>query len=93
MRTTRILSVTLPPAMLKEARELAKRENRTMSELVREALRRYQREQRWEKIRSIGTAKTRSLGLREEDVVPLVHEFRREQRAKKKIRKRKVRAN
>ena len=44
MRTTKVLSITLPAPMLKEARELAKQENRTMSELVREALRRYQRE-------------------------------------------------
>jgi CopG family transcriptional regulator/antitoxin EndoAI len=84
MRTTKILSVTLPPAMLKEARQLAKRENRTMSELVREALRRYQQEQRWETIRAIGAARTGALGLKEGDVVPLLHEFRREQRAKKK---------
>ncbi|MBI4454716.1 MAG: ribbon-helix-helix protein, CopG family [Acidobacteria bacterium] len=87
MRTTKILSITLPPAMLKEAQQLAKRENRTMSELVREALRRYQREQRWEKIRAIGAAGTGALGLKESDVVPLVHEFRREQRAGSKKRK------
>ena len=87
MRTTKILSVTLPPAMLKEAQQLAKRENRTMSELVREALRRYQREQRWEKIRAIGAARTRALGLQEGDVVPLVHEFRRGQRSTGRKRK------
>ena len=42
MRTTEPLSVTLPPQMLKRAKKLAARENRTMSELVREALRRYE---------------------------------------------------
>jgi Arc/MetJ-type ribon-helix-helix transcriptional regulator len=42
MRTTEPLSVTLPPEMLKRAKKLAARENRTMSELVREALRRYE---------------------------------------------------
>src|SRR5712691_8813591 len=42
MRTTEPISVTLPPEMLKRARKLAARENRTMSELVREALRRYE---------------------------------------------------
>jgi hypothetical protein len=31
----------MPPAQLKQAERLAKRENRTMSELMREALRRY----------------------------------------------------
>ena len=42
MRTSRTLSVSLPPAQLKRAERLAKRENRTLSELVREALRQYE---------------------------------------------------
>jgi metal-responsive CopG/Arc/MetJ family transcriptional regulator len=41
MRTTRNLSITMPLAMIKDAERLAKREHRTMSELVREALRHY----------------------------------------------------
>ena len=43
MRTTKVYSITMPPEMAKQAERMAKRENRTMSELVREALRRYQR--------------------------------------------------
>lgn len=42
MRTSKTISISLPPAQLREALRLAKEENRTMSELVREALRRYQ---------------------------------------------------
>jgi Arc/MetJ-type ribon-helix-helix transcriptional regulator len=42
MRTTKVYSITMPPEMAKQAERLAKRENRTMSELMREALRRYQ---------------------------------------------------
>lgn len=42
MRTSKTLSVSLPPAQLKRAERLAKRENRTLSELVREALRQYE---------------------------------------------------
>jgi Arc/MetJ-type ribon-helix-helix transcriptional regulator len=42
MRTSRTLSISLPPAQLRESIRLARKENRTMSELVREALRRYQ---------------------------------------------------
>ena len=42
MRTTRTVSISLSPAQLKDVERLAKNENRTMSELVREALRRYQ---------------------------------------------------
>lgn len=42
MRTTKNISITFPTAMAKEAERLAKRENRTMSELLREAFRVYQ---------------------------------------------------
>jgi len=41
MRTTKTLSVSLPPNQLKEMERTAKKENRTMSELVRELYRRY----------------------------------------------------
>jgi Arc/MetJ-type ribon-helix-helix transcriptional regulator len=41
MRTTTTLSVSLPPNQLKDMERTAKKENRTMSELVRELYRRY----------------------------------------------------
>ena len=47
MRTTKTLSITLPPEMLARAAEIARREHRTMSELVREALRDYERKNWW----------------------------------------------
>lgn len=37
--------MSLPPAQLKRAERIAKRENRTLSELVREALRQYEQRQ------------------------------------------------
>ena len=41
MRTTQILSISLPPALLRQFEEVRKKESRTRSELVREALRLY----------------------------------------------------
>lgn len=41
-RTSKIYSITMPPEMGKQAEALAKRESRSMSELMREAFRRYQ---------------------------------------------------
>ena len=41
MRTSKVLSVSLPPEMHSWAEEVARLENRTMSELIREALRAY----------------------------------------------------
>lgn len=41
MRTTQTMTVSLPPAMIKEFERVRKAESRTRSELVREALRYY----------------------------------------------------
>ena len=41
-RTTKVYSITMPPDLGRQAEQLAKDESRTMSELVREAIRRYQ---------------------------------------------------
>jgi Arc/MetJ-type ribon-helix-helix transcriptional regulator len=43
LRNTKVYSITMPPEMAKHVERLARKENRTMSELVREALRRYER--------------------------------------------------
>ncbi len=43
MRTTENLTVSLPPAVKREMERVAKRENRTLSELVRETFRYYQK--------------------------------------------------
>ena len=40
-RTTSTLTISLPPAMLKELERVRKQEHRTRSELMREALRTY----------------------------------------------------
>ena len=83
MRTTKTLSVTLPPEMLARAEQLAKKEHRTMSELVREALRQYERKNWWVEMNAYGRAKADELGLTEADVVPLVKEVRKERRTAK----------
>jgi CopG family transcriptional regulator/antitoxin EndoAI len=77
MRSTRTLSVTLPPEMLKRAQSIAKRESRTMSELVREALRHYDRRAWWDEVNAYGRQRTEERGLRDGDVERLVHESRR----------------
>lgn len=41
MRTTKTLTVSLPPAMLSQFEQIRIAENRTRSELMREALRKY----------------------------------------------------
>lgn len=76
MRNTRVISISLPEAQAKSAEQLAKAENRTMSELVREALRRYQQEKRDELIATY-RKKAEVRGIKEEDVVRIIREERR----------------
>jgi Arc/MetJ-type ribon-helix-helix transcriptional regulator len=45
MRTTKSVTISLPPAQLKTAERLARKQNRTMSELFREGLRRLEQEE------------------------------------------------
>jgi predicted DNA-binding protein len=50
MRNTKVYSITMPPEMAKQAARLAQKESRTMSELMREAFRRYQLQQAEEQL-------------------------------------------
>ncbi len=89
MRTSKTLSITLPPEMLAAAVEMARREHRTMSELVREALREYQRNNWWAQANAYGQAKAQERGLTENDVEQQVTDVRRERRERKAAEPRK----
>lgn len=80
MRTAKTISITLPPDLLVKAQQLAQHEHRTMSELFREALRRYmQPDEDWDALLKRSRAKGRALGIHsEEDVERMSDEFRRE---------------
>jgi len=85
-RISKVSSISLPPEMLKEAEEVAREENRTKSELVREALRRYLSEKRWQKIRQWGNATVKKYGLEgmdETDIAEMITEMRRSGKLKK----------
>ncbi len=78
MRTTQTWTVSLPPKLIKEAERVAKEEDRTKSELVREALRMYIEERRWRKLQRETAIKAQALGIKtEQDVDRLVHSVRK----------------
>jgi CopG family transcriptional regulator/antitoxin EndoAI len=89
MRTSKTLSITLPPEMLARAAEIAKQEHRTMSELVREALREYERNRQWDEMNAYGQARARELGLTEADVEPAVRAVREERRKRQSLKPKK----
>lgn len=77
MRTTKILSLSLPPKLLREAERVAKTEGRTKSELFREALRRYLLEEKVHQLQRYGARQARKLGIKASDVQRLIEEYRK----------------
>ena len=81
MRTTKVMTLSLPPDMLKEVESLVKEEKRTKSELFREALRKYINDKRWLQSRRWGLRTAREFDVStEEEVDKLVHEYRKGKR-------------
>jgi predicted transcriptional regulator len=70
--------------MLKRAQSIAKKESRTMSELIREALRHYERRSWWDDVNAYGQASARRQGIGEQDVDRIIQEVRASRRAAKK---------
>ena len=78
MRETLIWTISLPPELAGEAALLAKKERRTRSELVREALRQYIATRTWEQLQLKAAAKSRELNIAsEQDVEGLIDEIRK----------------
>jgi predicted DNA-binding protein len=90
-RRSRVFTVSMPPEMAKAAKALAKRQNRTMSELMREAFRAYQKDEISRFFDEMGEyARTRNPhGYTEEDIPRLIKEVRAEMRAEREAAERK----
>lgn len=82
MRTAKTVSITLPPDLLVMAQSCAQKEHRTMSELFREALRRYMAgDSEWDALLKRTRVKGTSVGIKDEtDVERLSDEYRLEKR-------------
>ena len=77
MRTMEALSFTFPSEMVKEIKGLAKKERKTRSQLVRDALVQYMQTKKWRDIQRKMAIRARALGITSEaDVERLVHEYR-----------------
>lgn len=78
MRISKTISFTLPPDMLLRAEALAKAENRTMSELIREALRQYEFEHALRQVQKSKSAqRMRDQGITEEEIITAAKEVRK----------------
>ncbi len=83
-RTTKTMSLSVPPEMAEKIRELMKKEGRTRSELIREALRRYVEEQEWKEIYRYGEMKAREKRITEDQVEDIIDKYRVERRKAQK---------
>ena len=70
MQTQRaIINISMPPAMAKRVKQVAKEENRTQSELLREAFRVYEFKRDWAKIRTWGQETAKKFNIKTDDDV------------------------
>ena len=77
-RISKTTTISLPPGLYREALKMAKAKGMTKSELFREALRRYQREElEWQDLLAYGRRRAQEAGIRtEQDVERLIDEAR-----------------
>ncbi len=68
----------MPASLLAEVQDAASEEHRTREELVCEAVERYLKDRRWQRLLAYGEQQARSLGLSDADVPRLIEEYRRE---------------
>ena len=81
MATT--VNISFQESLLADIDELARKERRSRSELVREAARLYiERRNRWNKIFDLGEAAARSRGLSERDIAAEIRAHRKSKAAR-----------
>lgn len=75
---TQTLNIALPKELVKKVDEVAKKEYRNRSELIREALRVYLKDERqWEQIFKAGEKAMKEMGIKsEKQIDEIVYEFR-----------------
>ena len=75
-RKSRVITFSMPPEMDEQVRQLMQEEGRTMSELIREALRLYMNDREWRSLLRHGQRRAREMGISPEDVERLLEEYR-----------------
>lgn len=68
--------LTIPPALLAQVHAVAEEEHRPADDVLRDAVERYLRERRWQKIFAYGEQRAHESGLSEADVPRLIAEYR-----------------
>jgi len=76
----KVVNISMPEELFKEAEKLTREENRTRSELYREAIRQYIETRKWQKLQRETAERARKLGITsEEDVERIISEIRKKE--------------
>ena len=70
--------IRMPSSLLAKVQAAADEEHRSRDEVLLEAVERYLRERRWQRLLEYGEQQASLLGLNETDVPRLIEEYRRE---------------
>ena len=77
MRTTKLITISMPPELLKKVEKLARKENRTRSEFFRETVRQYLAKEEWRELNRYARSVAGKANIvTEKDVNRLVEESR-----------------
>ena len=68
-RNTETITFSLPPEMAQDLREVVKEEDRTVSELLREAIRLYMEEREWRRRERLERLRSRQTTEQEETLI------------------------
>lgn len=72
MRTAKVISISLPPDMNDDIQELAREERRSVSELMREALRQYIALNIWKKAQKYARKVAKKKDIHPEDIEDII---------------------
>jgi len=78
MATGQTESLSLPDGLQTEIEKVARAQERTVNEVLAQAVDRYIREEQWQGLKSYGRQKARERGIKAGDVLRLIAESRRE---------------
>jgi len=68
----------IPGSLMAEVERVAREQEKTVSQVVTEAVDRYVKDEQWQRLKTIGRDRAGALGLTEDDVPRLIEESRRE---------------
>lgn len=84
MAKTKSFALNLAPEVLSQIEDIARKDNRTKTDILREAIIRYIEERKWKELREYGARQAAKLGIKEKDIEWLIQEYRQEEKSSSK---------